>query len=517
VSLLYFLRVFNALEDRVYDFFLRFRKDRPRIESAVFLDVDDNAIAYNGMYPWPRSIPADGLLRLKEHGARAAVFDIEYIDRGPQGVDGVYLNQGLPSDFYRTFSGIDSAVRNTFTSFTEGRISRAELGQYAGKLSDYIMSEQNDLFGKAQGVARDNDRYLAQAFALFARSWATLNLRDSPLTDEEQASRRQLAQERFSYPVTASPDAHRGGVTADILPALPIFSNSAQGAGFTNVEIDADGVRRRVYLTQNVHDHWYLQLAFAPLINFLGRPEIVLEKRRLTIKQAQVDGIKKDIVIPLDAKGRMMLDWPKTDYKDTLKHISFAGFSSLDNIEAEIEKYTDALYNSALPFFAQFDSSLARVPVLLGNMMELFDAARVMKANALEYCSDDSFDAFLEYRGQSYELLEEILALEIDEKIKKLVSWLAAEYPESAREIADEAEYISFLADSLSVDMESRKELTAEIDETVRDKFCIIGRVDTGTTDYGANPFYGKYVNVGTQPLRIKAAFIGAFRTAVYN
>jgi len=513
VSLLYFLRVFNALEDRVYDFFLRFRKDRPRIESAVFLDVDDNAIAYNGMYPWPRSIPADGLLRLKEHGARAAVFDIEYIDRGPQGVDGVYLSQGLPSDFYRTFSGIDSAVRNTFTSFTEGRISRAELNQYAGKLSDYIMSEQNDLFGKAQGVARDNDRYLAQAFALFGRSWATLNLRDSPLTDEEQASRRQLAQERFSYPVTASPDAHRGGVTADILPALPIFSNSAQGAGFTNVEIDADGVRRRVYLAQNVHDHWYLQLAFAPLINFLGRPEIVLEKRRLTIKQAQIDGIKKDIVIPLDAKGRMMLDWPKTDYKDTLKHISFAGFSSLDNIEAEIEKYTDALYNSALPFFAQFDSSLARVPVLLGNMTELFDAARVMKANALEYCSDDSFDAFLEYRNQSYELLEEILALEIDEKIKKLVSWLAAEYPESAREIADEAEYISFLTDSLSVDMESRKELTAEIDETVRDKFCIIGRVDTGTTDYGANPFYGKYVNVGTHGVVLDTILCESFIT----
>jgi len=513
VSLLYFLRVFNALEDRVYDFFLRFRKDRPRIESAVFLDVDDNAIAYNGMYPWPRSIPADGLLRLKEHGARAAVFDIEYIDRGPQGVDGVYLSQGLPSDFYRTFSGIDSAVRNTFTSFTEGRISRAELGQYAAKLSDYIMSEQNDLFGKAQGVARDNDRYLAQAFALFARSWATLNLRDSPLTDEEQASRRQLAQERFSYPVTASPDAHRGGVTADILPALPIFSNSAQGAGFTNVEIDADGVRRRVYLAQNVHDHWYLQLAFAPLINFLGRPEIVLEKRRLTIKQAQIDGIKKDIVIPLDAKGRMMLDWPKTDYKDTLKHISFAGFSSLDNIEAEIEKYTDALYNSALPFFAQFDSSLVRVPVLLGNMAELFDAARVMKANALEYCSDDSFDAFLEYRGQSYELLEEILALEIDEKIKKLVSWLAAEYPENAREITDEAEYISFLTDSLSVDMESRKELTAEIDETVRDKFCIIGRVDTGTTDYGANPFYGKYVNVGTHGVVLDTILYESFIT----
>jgi len=499
ISLLNFLRVFNALEDRVYDFFLRFRKDRPRVDSAVFLDVDDNAIAYNGMYPWPRSIPADGLLRLKEHGARAAIFDIEYIDRGPQGVDGIYLKQGLPSDFYTTFSGIDSAARNVFSSFTEGRISRAELGQYIGMLSDYIMSEQDSLFNKAQGVARDNDRYFAQAIALFGRSWSTLNLREFPLTDEEQASRRQLAQERFSYPVTASPNAHRGSVTADILPALPILANSAQGAGFTNVEIDTDGVRRRVYLAQNVQDHWYLQLAFAPLVNFLGRPDIVLEKRSLTMKQAQMPGgIKKDIVIPLDSKGRMMLDWPKTDYHDTLKHISFAGFSSLDNIEAEIEQYANALYNTGIPFFAQFDSSLTRVPILLGNMTELFDAARTMKANALEYCSDDSFDAFLEYRDQSYKLLEEVLALNIVEKILKLASLLSAEYPQNAGEIKDEAEYITFLADTLSVDFESRKSLTAKIDESVRDKFCIIGRVDTGTTDYGANPFYGKYVNVGT-------------------
>jgi hypothetical protein len=35
-----------------------------------------------------------------------------------------------------------------------------------------------------------------------------------------------------------------------------------QRAGFTNVEIDADGTRRRIDLAQNVHDHWYLQLAF---------------------------------------------------------------------------------------------------------------------------------------------------------------------------------------------------------------------------------------------------------------
>jgi adenylate cyclase len=500
VSVLFLLGVFSALEDRLYDYFFRFRKDRPRIDSAVFLDVDDNAIAYNGMYPWPRSVPADGLLRLKEHGVRAAIFDIEYIDPGPQGVDSIYLKQGLPYDFQLAFSGIESAARAVFSSLKEGRISRADLEFYSGELSKYILSEQDSLFNKAQGVARDNDRYLAQALALFGGSWITLNLRESPLEDEEQASRRTLAQERFSYPLAASEDANRGSNTADILPALPVFANAVRGAGFTNVEIDNDGIRRRIYLAQNVHDHWYLQLAFAPLINYLGEPDIVLKKRKLIVKQAQMpDGRKKDIVIPLDAKGRMLLDWPKTDYKDTLPpHVSFAQISRLDNIEVEIEQYANALLNAGIPYFAQFDPSLGRVPVLLGNMAELFDAARERKAYALENCSDDAFSAFLEYRNQSYEKLAEISALDLDVKVQMLASRLSAEYPENSGGILDEAEYIAYVVNTLMVDMESRREIRAVIDETLRDKFCIIGRVDTGTTDYGANPFYSKYVNVGT-------------------
>ena len=499
-SVLFLLGVFSALEDRLYDYFFRFRIDRPRIDSAVFLDVDDNAIAYNGMFPWPRSVPADGLLRLKEYGARAAVFDIEYIDPGPQGVDSLYLSQGLPNDFQLAFSGIESAARDVFSSLKEGRISRADLDFYSGELSKYIQSEQVSLLTRAQGVARDNDRYLAQAFALFGRSWATLNLREFPLEDEEQASRRPLAQERFSYPLAASADANRGSMTADILPPLPVFANAVRGAGFTNVEIDDDGIRRRIYLAQNVHDHWYLQLAFAPLVNYLGEPDIVLEKRKLTVKQAQMpDGKKKDLVIPLDAKGRMLLDWPKTEYKDTLPpHVSFAQISRLDNIEAEIEQYANALLNSGVSYFAQFDSSLSRVPVLLGNIVGLFESAREMKARALEYCSDDSFNAFLEYRNQGYEKLAEISLPDAAVRIQTLASRLSGEYPENADEILDEAEYIGYVANTLTVDMESRRTINAEIDKALRDKFCIIGRVDTGTTDYGANPFHGKYVSVGT-------------------
>jgi adenylate cyclase len=143
---------------------------------------------------------------------------------------------------------------------------------------ELINREHKNLYARAQSVARDNDLYLAQAIALNGNSWATLNLREDPL-DGEQAERRPMVEELFSYPVKASADANKGAGFVDVLPSLPMFAKAAKGAGFTNVEIDNDGVRRRVYLAQNIYDHWYLQLSFAPLIDYFGKPEIELTKK----------------------------------------------------------------------------------------------------------------------------------------------------------------------------------------------------------------------------------------------
>lgn len=497
-SFLYVVGFFGSLENRLYDFFLRFRANRQRIENVVFLDVDDQAIAYNGVYPWPRSIPADGLLRLKEYGALAAIFDIEYIDQGPQGVDSLYLNQGLGHDFDRSFNEINAAAQDIFSALQTGRIRLNDVGHYAVSLSSLITSEHRDLYTRAQHIARDNDLYMAQAKALNGRSWSTLNLRDYPL-DGEQAERRPIAEERFSYPINAAEDAHRGAGFVDILPALPIFSRVTKGAGFTNVEIDPDGVRRRVYLAQNIFDHWYLQLSFAPLIDYLGRPEIFLEKNKLTIKQAQFPGgVVKDIVIPLDNKGRMMLDWPKEDYAESYTHISFADFSLLDDIEREIEYYSRALASANLLLFAQFDISLSRVPFLLGDLNEYYNAAHEAKNYAMENISDASFDEYLSYRIQIFSLLRELVSINVDSKVTELALLLSEEYPESAEYLEDEADYISQLIDAIKVNYERAIELSDSNDKTLRNKFVIMGRVDTGTTDYGANPFYGKYINVGT-------------------
>jgi adenylate cyclase len=421
-ALFYITGILSPLENKLYDFSLHFRSDHPHIDSVVFLDVDDTAIAYNGVSPWPRSISADDLLHLKEYGARAVIFNIDYID------------------------SILALI----------------------------------------GAEGQNDRSPAQALALFGRGWLPLNLHNLPL-NRENAQPRLLVEERFSYPVKAADDAHRGDGFIDILPMLSEFAQTAKGSGFNNIEPDNDGLIRRVYLAQNVHGHWYLPLAFAPLIDYLGKPDIVLEKQKLIIKQIQTpdEQIVHDIIIPLDTKGRMLLDWPKTDYKDTFNHIPFTDISLLAEIESELETYSRALAAADLNFFIQLDPGLSGIPFILRDMQEFFDAAQTKKDNALELASetfvaDEFFNAYLADRNLSYALMAELLALNPATTVQELIPRLS-EFPERAKTAENYAEYVVQLLNTLEQNLKRWNELTESNNKILRDKFCIIGKAGIET------------------------------------
>ena len=511
-SLLCIFGAFGGLENKVYDIFLRFRRNRLPAQEVTFLDIDGDAIAYNGVFPWPRSVIADGLLRLKEYGARAVIFDIEFTDKGQKGVDSVYLNHGLQADFNSSFTEINSKTLELLDAILSNRISRNEINKHVQALSGIINSEQNNLFLKAQNIARDNDQYLIQASRLFGKSWVTLNLRKSPLSGE-QAERRQMAEKRFSYPVSGSPNAV---VTqyADILPPFQEFALSAAGAGFINLETDRDGIRRRIDLVQNIQDHWYLQIAFFPLVDYLANPSIEIDSRMINLRNAKMqDQTVKDIKIPLDGKGRMLLDWPKTDFFNSYNHISFADFSLMEELELELEQNTRILGDTDISFFSEFDPSLARIPLIITDIEKLFDAIHPARADAMKNCSDESFKTYADCRRISRGLLREILNIDPEAKVNALIPELLEKYPDNADAIRDKAANILTLAESLRVNLDKYENQNEKIGNAVNDKFCVLGRVDMGTTDIGSNPFYGEYANAGTHGVILDMILSGSFIT----
>jgi len=499
------------MENKLYDFFLSCRPHRERSDIVVFLDVDNEAIAFNGVFPWPRSVMADGLLRLKEYEALGVIFDIEYVDKGPQGVDNISL-EALPFDFYRTFSELDGGMSDVINALFDGHLSRAEA---LGFFSSYIDDERDQLLRKALNVARDNDDYLARASTLYGNSWVTVNLRDHPL-DGEQASRRAMAEELFSYPVKTNYSGDSSpwkSAIEGILPPIPSFARAAKGAGFTRAFVDGDGVRRRIDLVQEYNGFWYLQLAFAPLVNYLGNPAIELEKNRLILRNVNYpEGKTKDLVIPLDANGRMLLDWPTTSFEESFEHFSFAYISRLEQAQAEIERAISILsFQENLYNLIAWDNTLAEVPALLYRIADLFTAVNEERARALAESSDDAFYEYLTLRNEAWDLLYHFRDLDFPGRMNALGEWLALSHPGEAELVRNESAYLEGLARNILFALEDFDAIQGKLKNVLKGKYCVVGQTDTGTTDIGVNPFFNEYVNVGTQGAVIDTILSGSF------
>ncbi|MDR1212329.1 MAG: CHASE2 domain-containing protein [Spirochaetaceae bacterium] len=505
-SLLSLTGAFTFLESRTYDVFLNFRPDRPRLDSVAFLDIDDEAIAHIGVFPWPRAVMGDGLLRLKEYGVKAAIFDIEYIDKSPSGLDELYFRQGLRSDFGQSFMTIDSYVGDLFGALGDNRLGVADVLEYAGDLRDIINTEMETLLARTSTLARDNDAYLASSSALFGHTWGTLNLRPGMLTGE-QGERRAYAEERFSYPVKASGVVPRGDYL-DILSPIPQFAESVEGAGFTNVHVDPDGVRRRIPLVREINGRWYCQLAFAPLVFMLGSPGITLERDKLTLEGARLpDGSQKDISIPLDKDGLMLLDWPKTDYLESYTHLSFANLSELEESEGD-------LYESLFNFFnPSLMDPFLDIPVfyetyrLLEDMIASYQDASEARRYAVSESSEREFDLYVDLMAG----FRDMAALFFERGAGESLISLLKESPEQAGGMDEEIRYIETNLGNAKAAYENILFYRERIEKAIAGKICVVGRVDTGTTDIGVNPFSGQYVNVGTHAVVLDTVLSGSF------
>jgi adenylate cyclase len=246
-----------------------------------------------------------------------------------------------------------------------------------------------------------------------------------------------------------------------------------RGAGFTNSVIDVDGIRRRVGMVREVNNHWYLQLGLPALMEQLGSPEIELKRGALVLHGVRIGGNSElqDVSIPLDKENNMMLDWPKTDYFDSWAHFSFAHFSILARLERQISYYLEELSNLNPAIFPETSDQAGRLTVFYREELKITGDFR----DAAQETCDSAMAADLLYA----------------ERLKE-------DNPQLAEFINDELGYAEQINGYLRLVLNEYNEELEGIKNAVAGKTCIIGRVDTGTTDIGANPFSSEYPNPGT-------------------
>ncbi|MBQ4331670.1 MAG: CHASE2 domain-containing protein, partial [Spirochaetaceae bacterium] len=252
-------------------------------------------------------------------------------------------------------------------------------------------------------------------------------------------------------------------------------------------------------------------LVFAPMMDLLDVESIQRESRSLILKNALIPGsdTRKDITIPLDRNGYMLINWLHRTYAESFIHIPVIALRYLDEYEAQIISCLRWLYEDC--YLLAADGSWLDYYTGAYSLLEEYAMLKEAKEAMLASCegfdvegnplgisiSHHDYQDYFAARQQFFTNCGDFLN---GDSLQQITTRLE----ELAQEGADTAEITYFLTaveETYAIFREyldgyntSFGELKAQLDGA----FCILGNSATGTTDMGATPFEARYANVGT-------------------
>ncbi len=513
LAALFFATPWRTAEKRVYDLLLHLRRAPVEDPHILLLNIDDQAISQVGIWPWSRDVVANGLVLLREFGAACTVFDIEYVDKSPQGVDARYLEETLPALFGERFSLIKNDATGLVSALAKRSIPLKAAGEYSAALSDRVDQAERELLGAVSRIARDNDAYLGQAARLNGSAFFTVNMLPSKI------ELYHVGEDLKTYvgdtvPVAIRNETPRGKTPFVSAPAiqptiLPILKGG-RGAGFPNVEIDEDGVRRRINLLIEHDGKYYAQLVLRPLLAYLGEPPVVLSGRTMTLKDATFpDGTRRDVRIPLSPTGKVLINWPHRRFGESFRTLSYKNLVVhdivLDNLARNLAVMEDAGYfassgDAPTPLAFLMEADAIKADILAGNR----DPADMDEFVSLRKRFIEETGRFLD-GGAEREILAEIDAALANPNLDNVS---AVTYHEIRDEVTD-----TFAA--VRQDFGTLVETRRRLEEAIPGSIAIIGLTGISTFDTGVNPFEKNYMNVGTHAAIANTILTGDFLTEI--
>jgi adenylate cyclase len=500
---LHFLDFYRVIENRVYDALLHVKPAVAEDSSILLLDVDDTAIANVGVWPWSRDIMAEGLVTMKEFGASYAVFDIEYTEQSPRGIDSELIENDIPKALAGEFGTINRNVRELFAAVKNRSISFKDAEDYLKDLERLTDQSRDALMGDIRAIVKDNDVLLGRSARFFGNAYFTINMLPSGKEEIPEELRKHAAEVLPLRKVVG--DTEIPYKVADIRPAIYPVLGPAAGAGFPNVEVDSDGVRRRLFLVLEYQDKRYPQLAFSALLKKMGDPQITLEKNRIVLDGAELPGKgKARVSIPLTEDGTVLINWPKKSYQDSFRHLSYWYLELHRRQEDALTKGLALMERDQYLSYYEDDPDLvARYREALKLREELMDSPDEAKLEDYRALREEFFAAVGDFLSGP---TEASIVSSIDEALAA-GNLSAAERDDYAR-----------IKEEVSANFANLKNLYGEFAKT-RDtlrknlpgSFCIIGNAATSTTDMGVNPFVKRYENVGTHASLVNTVLQAAF------
>ncbi|MBR5402304.1 MAG: adenylate/guanylate cyclase domain-containing protein [Treponema sp.] len=527
ISILCIFNVFEKLDLRLYDGLLRFTKDPPMNEKVMVVAINDDDINNLGEWPWSRDILADVLIRLKELGAQASIFDIEYISPSSKAIasDAIKNINNKISETQQLSAELMHAVP---TALQQGYSVKDADTLADSYIQDYLYPVYDDLYTYvSDNIAFDNDAYFAKAIQFFGNTYLTVNYIDlnyTSITEQDTnfiRNNMMFAQIKDpknyilndnNYNINETyPDEKKG-----FTPAMDLLVRHARGVGYTNSNIDTDGIRRRNELFYEYDGKYLGQLTFWPLMDMLGITEFERTKNALILKNAMFPGDTEphDVKIPLDEHGQMLINWQHEAAKENKNNtkqlygcntIYVYPLLLLDRVEKGLIENMKLLSGDTGDIPVVFDNE--GIPLdyyaVLMDLIEFYTELNDYKGQLLDLCTGRGDDGkyldglypedYENYYGLRNQFFNEVLDFTkagFFEDIKAYVQ----ENPDSG--YGDWLDSYSEIFEEISANINDYLELFSDYKKEVEGKYCIFGHTAASTTDIGANPFSKQYVNV---------------------
>jgi adenylate cyclase len=376
---------YQILELKALDLRFALKGDRQAPNAPiVHIDIDDESLAALGRWPWPRHYHAQLTDILKECEASKVLMDVlfteEYKDNPQEDVTfsktlaatGItYLPFYFAQKPFEVPPELHALLLKDITLSLEAAAQK--LGVDERSLKDKLPAAKkavldeaiHDLVRKDPGISFDvliEQIEKAYGWFLFPEDEAYI---------QEHLSAQIAARafiRKFSMQIPSNGWAFREELRRPN-PPIAVYAQTIKGSGFINADPDMDGVTRRVPLFLKHEDILFPQLTVAALLDRLGVDRIDATKDRVILKNAHMNGRVKDVAIPVDPKGCMLVNWTGR-WGTSFDHISYRSILKLQEVRDQIKREVDGASGGDKDSVAYFQKTEKELMQKLKSMVK---------------------------------------------------------------------------------------------------------------------------------------------------
>ncbi|MCK9409862.1 MAG: adenylate/guanylate cyclase domain-containing protein [Bacteroidetes bacterium] len=214
----------------------------------------------------------------------------------------------------------------------------------------------------AQRLNTVDDTLLLESVKMYGNGYfpVAFELKDRHIPAKmEPEEIRYLDSTAWKLECTDTSSFYYSGAT---LLTWPDLANVSRGVGYISVAADPDGVFRRVPLVVRYKNNLYPSMVFRMVCNLLNVPpeHISIDGgTSLTLRKATArDGSLRDIVIPIDDQGNMIINW--IGPWERMKHISFVTLLEAATDQDEVDAFAEQ-YQGSLAFVGDVSTGISDI------------------------------------------------------------------------------------------------------------------------------------------------------------